>query len=172
MIIQKPDAEELSVYYQSYLKYVTEDDMLEALKIQKERSQSFLNSIPESKSMFAYESGKWKLKEVVGHVCDTERILSYRALRISRNDRTPLSGFEEKDYVPNSNYSSRKLANIAEEYRAVGDSTIALFSNMSEEMYERKGIANQLEVSVRAILFFILSHERHHMKVIRDRYLL
>ena len=127
MIIQKPVAEELSAYYQSYLKYVTEDDMLEALKIQKDKSRAFLNSIPESKSTFAYAPGKWKLKEVVGHLCDTERILSYRALRISRNDRTPLSGFEEKEYVPNSNYASRTLANIGEEYKAVGDSTIAPF---------------------------------------------
>src|SRR5258705_508154 len=109
--------------------------------------------------------------DVCGHLCDTERILSYRALRISRNDKTPMSGFEENEYTPNSNYKDRTLKNITEELLAVRAATILLFENMSEEMFNRKGIANDNEVSVRAILFFIVAHARHHMGVIKERYL-
>ena len=171
MIILKPVPSELSDYYQTYLKYISEDDLLDALIKQKKTTQNFLRSIPDAKASFAYATGKWMLKEVVGHLCDTERILTYRALRFSRNDRTPLSGFDENAYTPNSNYKSRTLSNIAEENKAVGESTIALFTNMSEEMFDRKGLANQSEVSVKALLFFIVAHERHHLKVIQERYL-
>lgn len=171
MIIRTPPASELSPYYQSYLSEVSEENLLEALVKQKKATQEFLSSIPENKTSFSYAEGKWKLKEVVGHLCDTERILVYRALRFSRKDKTPLSAFDENDYTPNSNYSSRSLSNIALEYKAIGDSTTALFTNMNEEMFDLKGIANQAEVTVRALLFFIIAHERHHLKVIRERYL-
>lgn len=169
--VRKPDPNELSKYYQNYLKYVPEDDLLEALVFQRAITVEFLKTIPESKAGYSYAEGKWMLKEVVGHLCDTERILSYRALRISRNDKTPLPGFEENDYTSNSNYIARYLENIAEELMTIRASTILLFKNMSEEMFDRKGNTNNSEVSVRALLFFIVSHERHHLEVIRERYL-
>jgi len=169
--ISKPSPADLSKYYQSYLHYLSEDDLLQALKEQKKVFQDFLGSISPGKEIFRYAEGKWMVKEVVGHLCDTERILSYRALRISRNDKTPMSGFEENEYTPNSNYKDRTLKNITEELLAVRAATILLFENMSEEMFNRKGIANDNEVSVRAILFFIVAHARHHMGVIKERYL-
>jgi hypothetical protein len=171
LIIHKPLPSELSEYYQTYLKYVSENNLLEALLNQKKDSEIFLSAIPENKEGYAYANDKWMLKEVVGHLCDTERILTYRALRISRNDQTPLPGFEENEYTLNSNYRIRSLANIADEFKAVGASTIKLFYNMSEEMFNRTGTANQTRVSVKAILFFIVAHERHHLNVIRERYL-
>ncbi len=169
--VKKPSPQTLSPYYQTYLKYVPEDDMLDALIKQSEITQKFLASVPEGKASSAYAERKWLLKEVVGHLCDTERILAYRALRISRNDKTPLPGFQENDYTPNSNYSARTLSNIAEEYKAVHESTVALFKNMSEEMFDRRGITNKSDVGVRDLLFFIVAHERHHLNVIRERYL-
>jgi hypothetical protein len=171
MKISKPSPSDLSKYYQSYLHYIPEDDLLQVLKEQKKVFEDFLGSVSPDKEIFRYAEGKWMLKEVVGHLCDTERILSYRALRISRNDKTPMSGFEENEYTPNSNYKDRTLKNIAEELLAVRSATILLFENMSEEMFDRKGIANNNEVSVRAILFFIVAHARHHMGVIKERYL-
>ncbi len=171
MKIRKPKPEELNSYYQTYLKYVPEDDILAALITQAEVTQKFLKTIPESKASAAYAPGKWLLKEVAGHLCDTERILSYRALRISRNDKTALPGFDENEYTPNSNYASRTLSNIADEFRTIRESSISLFSNMSGEMYERRGITNKADVCVRDILFFIVGHERHHLDVIRERYL-
>ena len=110
--VRKPVSSELNTYYQSYLKYIPEEDMLDVLIKEKDVIQKFLQSIPESKASSAYADGKWLLKEVVGHLCDTERILSYRALRISRNDKTPLPGFDENEYTPNSNYKTRSISTI------------------------------------------------------------
>jgi hypothetical protein len=169
--VHKPSLEELSPYYQSYLKYIPEEDILDALVKQAGITDLFLKSIGEDRASLAYAVGKWKLKEVAGHLNDTERILSYRALRISRNDKTPLPGFDENTYTPNSNYGSITLVNIAREKKVIRESTIALFTNMSMEMFDRKGITNNTEVSVRAILFFIVAHERHHLQVIKERYL-
>jgi hypothetical protein len=171
-MISVPPSHELSSYYQSYLKYISADaDLLSLIKEQALSTQHFLATIPADKESFVYAPGKWRLKEVVGHICDAERILSYRALRISRNDKTPLAGFEENLYTPNSNYQSRSLRNIAEEFATVRQASISLFSNMSDEMFDRRGFANDSDVSVRAICFFIAGHERHHLQVIKDRYL-
>ncbi|MCX6291796.1 MAG: DinB family protein [Bacteroidetes bacterium] len=170
-MIDKPSPDQLYSYYQTYLRYVPEDDLLEAFISQSTTRRNFLKTISEEKASCSYAEGKWKLKEVVGHLCDTERILSYRALRISRNDQTPLPGFEEDDYVANSNYRKRTLENIAKEYETIRESTISLFKNMSEEMFDRKGTSNRASVSVRDIIFFILAHERHHLLVIQEKYL-
>ena len=171
-MVRIPKAEELTPYYQSYLKYIPADaDLISLLKEQAQSTQKFLSAIPAAKESFAYADGKWMLKEVVGHLCDTERILSCRALCFSRNDKTPLPGFDENTYTPNSNYHSRSLKNIAEEFAAVRQSSIALFSNMSDEMFERKGIADNNEHSVVGMLFFIVVHERHHLGVIKEKYL-
>jgi hypothetical protein len=171
MNVSKPSLSDLSEYYQSYLHYVPEDDLLQALKEQKKVFEDFFGNIPSAKESFRYAEGKWMLKEVVGHLCDTERIFCYRALRISRNDKTPLPGFEENEYTPSSNYKDRALKNILEELLAVRAATILLFENMSEEMFDRKGIANDSNVTVRGILFITVAHARHHMKVISERYL-
>ena len=171
-MIGLPKVEELSVYYQSYLKYVNEgDDLLELIRKQKKETEDFLSEIPENKAATAYAPGKWLLKEVVGHVCDTERILSYRALRIARKDKTPLAGFDENTYTPASNYNSRTLKNIAAELSTVREATISLIENFSQEMLDLKGIANGAEISVRANLYMIYVHQQHHMQVIRERYL-
>ena len=172
LTIHRPNVDELYSYYKTYLKYVPEDDILQAFIKQKDTTRNFLKSISEEKGSSAYADGKWLLKEVVGHLCDTERILSYRALRISRNDKTPLPGFDENTYTPNANFGPRKLANVSDEFKAVRESSIALFGNMSEEMFSRRGTTNNVDVSVRDILYFILAHERHHLGVIKERYLL
>lgn len=171
MKIHLPQSENLPGYYKSYLHYITESDLLEVLVQQKEETKKFLKSVAHEKEDHRYAPGKWMLKEVAGHVCDTERILSYRALRFSRNDSTACAGFDENNYVPNSNYSHLSLAEISEEKAAIRDSTIFLFKNMTEEMLDRKGTANNMELTARALLFFIVAHERHHMKVIKEKYL-
>lgn len=171
MKISKPIPSDLSNYYQSYLHYVPEDDLLPVLKEQKAVIKNFTGNIPGAKETYRYADGKWMLKEVVGHLCDTERIFSCRALRIARNDQTPMPGFDENQYTPNSNCKDRSLKNISEELLAVRESTILLFENMSEEMFDRKGTANDSKVTVREILFFITAHTRHHMGVIKERYL-
>jgi len=167
-----PKAEELSNYYKGYLKYVNaDDDLFELISKQRDETQQFLSSIDEDRAGFAYAPGKWQVKEVVGHVCDTERIMCYRALCIARKDRTPLPGFDENLYTPASNYSKRSLKNISEELRTVREATLSLIGNFSPEMIGFKGIANEVEISVRAIIYMIYVHQQHHMTVIRERYL-
>ena len=171
-MIEVPKPEELSEYYQSYLKYVEPgDDLVALIRKQREETINFLAGITEDKASYAYAPGKWQLKEVVGHVCDTERILAYRALRISRKDNTPLPGFDENAYTPASNYGVRSLKNISEELATVRDSTISLIENFSPSMHGLKGICNDIEISVRAIVFMIYVHQAHHMGVIREKYL-
>jgi len=171
MKISLPSRDSLSDYYKTYLKYISEDDLFKCLIEQRTDLEKFLATISIEKESFQYASGKWMLKEVAGHLCDTERILSYRALRTARNDKLPLQGFDENEYTLQSNYKVRSLKNITEEFLAVRQSTILLFQNMNEEMLDRKGLANENEVTVRAILFFIIAHARHHFKVIQEKYL-
>ena len=171
MIIHKPVPTQLSDYYKTYLKYIPEDDLLKCLVKQKSVIELFFNDVPPARESFQYADGKWMLKEVAGHVCDTERILGYRALRIARNDKLPLEGFDENEYMLQANYGTRSLKNITEELLAVRQSTILLFQNMDEQMPDRKGTANNNEATVSGLLFFIVAHARHHMKVIQERYL-
>jgi hypothetical protein len=171
-MISIPKPEELSAYYQSYLKYVRPgDDLIGLIRNQKSETNAFLCGIDETRASFIYAPGKWQLKEVAGHVCDTERIMCYRALRFSRKDQTPLAGFDENTYMPASNYHSRTMKNISEELRTVRDATISLIENFSPEMIDLKGIANNNEISVRAIIYMIYVHQQHHMKVIKEKYL-
>lgn len=171
-MIALPGKDSLSEYYQSYFKYVKPgDDLLQRIRSQREETEKFLAGIPDQQAVFAYAPGKWQLREVVGHVCDTERIMSYRALRISRKDVTPLAGFDENTYTPASNYHKRTLANIAEELHTVRDATISLLENFDPEMLDLKGVANNQEISVRAIVYMMYVHWQHHMTVIKERYL-
>ena len=171
MKIHLPNPITLSEYYKGYLKYITEEDLLDALTQQKDNTYRFLKSIPAEKESYRYQEGKWMLKEVVGHICDTERTLAYRALRFSRTDTTALNSFDENLYVPNSNHANLGLQLILEEKKSISDSSIHLFKNMTEEMIDRLGTASTLSVSVRALLFFIVAHERHHINVISEKYL-
>ncbi len=171
MLIPTPKPPELSTYYQSYLKEYNGSDMLKDLVEQRESTQKQLLSISPEKEIYRYAEGKWSIREVAGHFCDTERILSYRALTFARNDKTPLPGFDENKYIPQSNYHSRPLKNIAEEILSVRNASITLFSNMNKEMLERTGTANSNPVSVKALLFFIIAHQFHHLNVIKVKYL-
>ncbi len=166
-----PEASQLNDYYKTYLKYVQNDDMLQALIEEGNRTQEWISTIPSSSEDYAYADGKWMIKEVIGHLCDSERILSYRALRFARNDHTPLAGFDENTYMIQSNFKKRSLRAIADEWRTVRAATISLFSSMDEENIDRKGTANNAIVSPRILLYFILVHEKHHKQVIKDRYL-
>lgn len=169
--ITKPDPSELSDYYKSYLHYIGEEDLLNMLEEQMRSTQKFLDAVNEKDSQIAYQAGKWQLKEVIAHLSDAERILAYRALRFARKDRTPLAGFEEDDYAKNSNAKNRNWESIIEEKMTIRKASIALFNSFDEEYFEYKGIANDSEYSVRSLLFFIIVHERHHLQVIKDRYL-
>lgn len=161
----------LSDYYESYRKYIMENDMFKGLVAQGELTNQFIKSLPEKQGDNRYQEGKWTIKEVLGHIMDTERILTYRILCFMRGERQSLPGFEENDYARNGNYSSRTLKDIGEEMYAIRQSTIHLLLNMDENTIDNIGLANGGEVSVRALIYMTLVHERHHVNFVKKNYL-
>ena len=139
--------------------------------------KELIYSLPEDKLSFRYAKGKWTIKEILVHNIDDERIFTYRALRYARNDRTPLHGFEENDYVLYSKANDRSLDNIFEEYWSVRLSTLLLFQNLPEESFSRSGSGIDTdgefknERTVRALIYHIAGHELRHIKIIKERYL-
>src|SRR5262245_27305873 len=169
--IQRPEKSEYAPYYETYVSLVPSDEIVGTLKKQSEQMLAFIKSIPESRGSFRYEEGKWSIKEVIGHLIDGERVFAYRALRFARHDNTPLSVFEQDDFIRGGSFDSRTLSDLAEEYEAVRRSTICLFGSLTQNAWSSFGNANNDEVSVRALAFIIAGHERHHSEVLRSRYL-
>ncbi|MEQ8425389.1 MAG: DinB family protein [Cyclobacteriaceae bacterium] len=157
-------------FYKKYVKLIEETDLIQALRISGNRAQEVLHGIPVGKQDFRYGDDKWTVREVLCHMIDAERIFTYRALRFARNDATPLSGFDEQTYTPESNASGRELKNIIAEMAHLRSSTIDLFSGFTAEMLSRKGAANDNELSVASQGFIIAGHETHHLRILNERY--
>ena len=130
-----------------------------------------LASLDETKAAYRYAEGKWSVKQVIGHFIDCERIFAYRALAIARGETQPLPGFEEDDYVRNASFDNWKLGDLAEHYALVRRANIVLFHNLPDDAWTRRGSASDNPITVRAIAWIIVGHERHHVKVLRERYL-
>lgn len=156
--------------YSAYVETITVD-VMELLEEQVSTFPEFLEHIPAGKSEYAYAEGKWTIKEVVGHVIDTERIMAYRALRFARNDTKELIGFEPDDFVANARFNERSLASFAEEFVLVRKSNLMMFKQLNDHELSRKGIASERLISVRAFLYIIAGHLNHHRNIIRERYL-
>ena len=167
----KPEKNEYPEFYHGYVDRVPENDLIQALINSLPELQDFVKKIPQSKYEYCYGPGKWKVKEVLLHMADTERIMQYRALRFSRNDAIPLPGFEEKDYINNANSDNLSFSDIVDDLVNVRKSTISFFKSCSNEMLMREGLANNGKVTVRAIGYIIAGHQLHHLNVIRERYL-
>jgi len=162
---------EYNVFYQPYIDAMTDIDLLEGLKLSGEAVNSFLLSIPAEKHGYAYAEGKWTVKDVLLHIIDTERIFAYRALRIARGDKAPLAGFEQDDYVLKAGANTRSFENLLKEYNAVRQTTMLLYESFDAETLLNIGKASGFPVSVRAIGYIICGHEKHHIKIIKERYL-
>jgi uncharacterized damage-inducible protein DinB len=166
----RPAPTEYDSYYQRYIRLVPEQDVLVSLDQQLADTMILLRSLSEQHGAFRYAAGKWSVKEVLGHMIDTERIMSYRALRIARNDRTPIEGFEQDEYVKYGNFDSRSVANLGREFEQVRRATISLFRSLDAEAWLRRGIASKLEISVRALAYIIAGHELHHRALLKEKY--
>jgi hypothetical protein len=168
--IARPEPAEYSPYHEGYISLVPGDDILSTLDSQRRQMLILLSGRDESEGDFRYAPGKWSVKEVLGHVCDTERIFAYRALRIARGDRTPLAGFEQDDYIRNGPFAARQLPDLIEDYIAVRRATLTLFRNFDEAAWLRSGIANNNEISVRALAYITAGHELHHRRILEEKY--
>jgi hypothetical protein len=167
----RPQPGENAPYYDRYISLVPGNDVLAALDEQRRQMLLLLSGRPEADGDLRYAPDKWSLKEVLGHVNDTERIMSYRALRIARGDATPIEGYEQDDYVRNGPFGWRPLPDLIEDYIAVRRATVSLFRNLDEAAWARRGVANKNEVTVRALAYVIAGHELHHRTILEEKYL-
>jgi hypothetical protein len=170
MQLAKPQPGEYAPHYEKYISLVSGNDIVNVLEAQRLQTLHLFAGRSEREGNFRYGPDKWTVKEVVGHISDTERIFAYRALRIARGDQTPIEGFEQDDYVRGGGFGERTLANLAEEFGHVRNATVALFRSLGKEAWTRRGVANKNEVSVRALAFIIAGHELHHRAILEDRY--
>jgi hypothetical protein len=168
--MKPPQAEEFPIFYKGYVDTVS-DDVLAELEQQIESFSALLKNVPKEKASFAYAEGKWTIKELAGHVIDTERIMAYRALRISRNDATPLPGFDENNYVSNAHFADRSLESLAEEFAALRKANMYLIRSLNEIEIDRSGISNEKPISVRALIYIMAGHVNHHAAILKQRYL-
>lgn len=162
---------EYSQFNATYINALDNVELLEELEISLHDFIRFVQNIPMDKFDYRYAEGKWTIKDIIQHIIDAERIFGYRALRISRNDQTPLSGFEENDYVENTDANSRSIQGLLTELSALRHSNLLMFKSFTEEQLTRMGIASNHSISVRALGFLIIGHQKHHQKVFQERYL-
>jgi DinB superfamily len=169
--IGRPERGEYAPFYETYVSKVQGSDILATLDDQRRQMLLLLSGRTESDGDIRYASGKWSVKEVLGHICDGERILSYRALCIARGDSTPLPGYDENGYVANAPFARHPLPDLIEDFIAVRRATLSLFRNFDDNAWMRRGKANNNEVTVRAIAYIIAGHELHHRLALQEKYL-
>lgn len=162
---------EYSQFNATYINALDNVELLEELEISLHDFIRFVQNIPMDKFDYRYAEGKWTIKDIIQHIIDAERIFGYRALRISRNDQTPLPGFEENDYVENTDANSRSIQGLLTELSALRHSNLLMFKSFTEKQLTRMGIASNHSISVRALGFLIIGHQKHHQKVFQERYL-
>src|SRR5215475_10239744 len=165
----RPEPGEYPPFYETYVSKVQGGDVLAQLESQRLQTAQLFAASTERDGNFRYAPGKWSIKEVVGHLSDSERIFSYRALRIARGDQTPLPGFEQEDYIKNGNFAEQSLADLVQEYGLVRAATLALLRSFNAEAWVRRGIASDKPVTVRALAFIIAGHELHHRELLKER---
>lgn len=159
-------------FYEKYIKNASRhQDIVEGLSQQEEELVTFFKQIPKDKIEFRYAPDKWTPKDILLHLTDTERIFSYRSLRVARNDKTVLPGFEENDFVQFANANDRSMESLLKEFQTVRKATISLFENFKEEQLNRRGEVSGNQMSVGAMGYVILGHETHHISIIKERYL-
>jgi hypothetical protein len=171
----RPQPGEYAPYYERYISLVPGKDqgidIVAALEEQRRQMLLLLSGRAEADGDLRYSPEKWSLKEVLGHINDTERVMSYRALCGARGDATPLSSFEQDDYVRNGPFARCTLADLIEDYIAVRRATVSLFRNLDEVAWTRRGVANKNEITVRALAYIVAGHELHHRRIIEEKYL-
>ncbi|MBA3891192.1 MAG: DinB family protein, partial [Gemmatimonadaceae bacterium] len=160
-----------SPYYAGYVARVPDGDVVETLRSQVDATMALARSLAEEKGGHRYAPGKWSIREVLGHMADTERIMAYRALRVARGDATPLPGFDENLYVENARFDDRTLSSLADDLAIARQSTIALLAPLGDDELGRVGSANGAPITARALAWIIAGHERHHLAILRERYL-
>jgi len=168
--MKKPYKDEYALYYHTYIEKVPDGDVIKSMKKQIAEVKRLFKNVTKKQSVFRYSPGKWSVKEVLGHILEAERIFAYRALRFARNDKKDLHGFDENEYIHQSNYNETKLAELVEEFCSLRTSNMLMFKNFSDEMCLRFGTINGNKLTVRALAYIMTGHVRHHLKILKERY--
>ncbi|MCK6585293.1 MAG: DinB family protein [Anaerolineales bacterium] len=172
MRINPPPPEEFSPYYADYVQRATaRGDVTAALPLQLNEIRTALGSLSDSQARFKPAPGEWSIKEIVSHLIDAERVFSYRFLRISRKDKTPLPGFEQEDFVRESQADELPLASLLDEFESVRRATIYMIQNTKDSAFAEVGSASGAPISARALAYMIVGHVEHHMASLREKYL-
>jgi uncharacterized damage-inducible protein DinB len=169
MIIKRPDQSEFAPFYAGYIAKVPDSGPVKLLEEQIGHLER-LKSLPEDKGKHAYASGKWTVKELIGHVADAERVFSYRLTRIARGDKTPLSGFDENAWAKTAPHGKQPIGAVVDEMIAVRRATLALADSLNEQTIANVGLANNNSVSARALLWIMAGHTQHHLDILKERY--
>jgi hypothetical protein len=167
----RPKQEEYNPYYETYIGIVPEGEVGVMLRDSEVQTLELLAGLTEEQADYRYAPGKWSLKEVLGHINDNERVMAYRLLRIARGDQTPLPGYDQDVLIANAGFAERSLASLVAEYQTIRQSTLPLVDNLTAEAWARMGNMSDHPVSARAIGYILVGHERHHIEVIKQRYL-
>lgn len=171
MIVEKPNKEEYNTYYETYISKVGSTNLIQCLEDNQLSTLKLLAQLSENDFNYAYEKGKWTIKQLLQHIIDTERIFSIRALRIARNDKIMLPGFDQDEFSSYDEANSRTKTELINDYKAMRANTIALISSFSEDMLKKIGGASDSPLSARAACFIIVGHENHHIQILKERYL-
>ena len=168
-MLSRPDRSEYADFYANYISKVPDGDFFNVLDLQPDEFVGLVNDLSDDQATRPPAPGKWSVKQVLGHLCDTERIMSYRTLRFARGDRAELEGFEQDDYVANADSNGRSTADLLAELRSVRGATLALLRSLTDEASVRSGIANGKSISVRALAYVIGGHAQHHLELLRQQ---
>jgi hypothetical protein len=167
----RPANDEYNAYFERYVRLVPEGNIFDILTQSLKNTTNVFSTVTEDQANYRYAPEKWRLKEVLAHITDNERIMSYRLLRIARGDKTPLAGYDQDALMSGASFDSCSFADLLEDYTVVRRSTLTLLRGLSEEAWSRKGIVNDSESSARAWAYIIAGHELHHINVIKEKYL-
>ena len=169
--MSRPQPDEYPEYYNLYINLVGDGDIVDVLEQQSREIQHFLSTLNEESGDHTYAFGKWTIKEILGHLIDSERIFAYRALRIARQDKQNLPGYDADEYVKSGNFYRRTLQDFREEMLLLRAANLKQFANFDDNDLHQKGMANDMEFSVNAILYVMAGHELHHLNFIKNNYL-
>ena len=168
-MLSRPDRNEYAPFYANYISKVPNGDLLNFMELQPDEFYGLVNDLSDEEASVAPAPGKWSVKQVLGHLCDTERIMGYRALRFARADKTEIEGFEQDDYVAAANSNARSTTQLLAELKSVRGATLSLLESFTTAQSERSGIANGKSISVRALAYVIAGHAQHHLDLMRQQ---
>lgn len=172
MKLTAPTPEEFAPFYADYIQRAQEQvDVLGVLPMQIDALNSMLGKLTDQEALFKFGPKEWSIKEVMGHLNDVERVFSYRLLRVSRNDKTPIPGFEQDDYVREAGFDQCSIKDLLQEFELLRRANILMINNMSEEATKRIGTASNHPVSARALIYMLVGHVDHHIASFHQNYL-